>query len=36
VLFSVVALPLNYFLGDWIRINIYQPVLSFFFGISFS
>ncbi len=36
VLFSVVALPLNYFFGDWIRTSIYQPVLSFFFGVSFS
>ena len=33
ILFSAVALPLNYFFGDWIRIQIYQPVLSFFFGV---
>ena len=35
ILFSVIALPLNYYFGDWIRINIYQPVLSSMFGVSF-
>ena len=33
ILFSAVALPLNYFFGDWIRAHIYQPVLSFLFGV---
>lgn len=35
ILFSAVALPVDYFFGDWIRNNIYQPVLSFLFGVSF-
>jgi len=35
VIFSALALPLNYFFGDWIRNNIYQPMLSFLFGVSF-
>jgi hypothetical protein len=33
LLFSAVALPLNYFFGDWIRMQIYQPMLSFFVGV---
>ena len=32
IFFSAVALPLNYFFGDWIRTQIYQPLLSFLFG----
>jgi hypothetical protein len=35
LIFSALALPLNYFYGDWIRSNIYQPVLSSIFGVSF-
>jgi hypothetical protein len=35
LIFSAVALPLNYFFGDWIRTTIYQPGLSFLFGVSF-
>lgn len=34
ILFSALALPLNYFFGDWIGPHIYQPMLSFFFGVS--
>ena len=34
LIFSAVALPLNYFFGDWIRYTIYQPVFSFLFGVS--
>ena len=33
ILFSAVALPLNYFFGDWISTQIYQPGLSFLFGV---
>ena len=32
ILFSAVALPINHFFGDWIRTQIYQPLLSFFLG----
>ena len=35
LIFSALALPLNYFFGDWIGTNIYQPLLSLLFGVSF-